>query len=104
MPNHMTMDADEIAARFYLINLAVSQVKNGTGTTNALIAQVTSPSPTDINNAIRAVKNTATADPLGTPCSPCTIISGSTTTRYYGLTTSECVAMGGTCPTKGPPP
>jgi hypothetical protein len=99
------MDADQIAARFYLINVALDQFKNGSISFNEVIFQTVSPSTNDINNAIAAVKTQTTTIINNVPtCNPCTITTNNTTTKYYGLTPSECTAMGGTCTVYSPPP
>jgi hypothetical protein len=91
--NTVAMDADEIAARFFLTNVALSDFKTGTITLNDLAKAHLAPSADDIAAAKLAIVNRFTRVPLIVTCNPCVINSKS----YYGLTRSQCLAMGGTC-------
>ena len=91
--NTVAMDADEIAARFFLTNIALSDFKAGTITLNDLAKAHLNPDPVDIAAAKVAIVNKFTRVPLIVTCNPC-MINGKS---YYGLTRSQCLAMGGTC-------
>jgi hypothetical protein len=91
--NTVAMDADEIAARFFLTNIALSDFKAGTITLNDLAKAHFAPGADDIAGAKLAIVNRFTRVPAITTCNPCRINGKS----YYGLTRSQCLAMGGTC-------
>ena len=91
--NTVAMDADEVAARFFLTNIALSDFKAGTITLNDLAKAHFDPDPADIASAKLAIVNRFTRVPTIAICNPCRI-NGK---NYYGLTRSQCLAMGGTC-------
>jgi hypothetical protein len=93
MANNVLMDADEIAARFYLASKMSADVKAGTQTLNGLSKAQTAPDAADITSAKQAVVNTSTKLTGVITCNPC-VINGK---NYYGLTPSQCSAMGGKC-------
>ena len=93
MANNVLMDADEIAARFYLASKTIGDVKAGTQTLNGLSKAHTAPDRADIDGAKQAVVNSSTQLAGVTTCNPC-VINGK---KYYGLTPSQCLAMGGKC-------
>jgi hypothetical protein len=93
MANPVTLDIEPIAARFYLTNKAISDVKSGGQTLNFLATEQSSPTAQEITNAIGAIKSSATQVSGLPTCTPCTINGQG----YYGLTPSQCSAMGGTC-------
>jgi hypothetical protein len=91
MANNVTLDADVIAARFYITNVAISDVKGGVETLNQLSNDQYQPSQSEIDIAIQAMGNPSTVVAGVPTCSPCTINNKA----YYGLTPSQCSAMGG---------
>jgi hypothetical protein len=93
MANNILMDADEIAARFYLVSKSIAHVKAGTLTLNGLSNALTAPVKTDLDAAKLAMVNPSTQVAGVITCNPC-VINGK---KYYGLTPSQCLAMGGKC-------
>jgi len=93
MANNVLMDADEIAARFYLASKTIADVKAGTQTLNGLSKAQTAPDRADIDAAKQAVVNPSTKLTGVITCNPC-VINGK---KYYGMTPSQCLAMGGKC-------
>jgi hypothetical protein len=77
--NPNPVDVEDALARFYLLNIALN------------IAS--SPSDNDIANAKTAILQESTSIPGVVTCRAC-VIKG---VNYYGLTPSQCSAMGGQC-------
>jgi hypothetical protein len=96
MPNMQTVDVEQIAAKWLLVNLAICKLDANTGSISDVKNALQGPSPTQLTTAINQLHQPNLVNCLGT-CNPCTV-GGQ---QYFGLTFSECVAIGGTCQGQG---
>ena len=89
--NFVQMDAELIGALFLISNQNNTRVRNGTSGTGILTG---SPTAAQVAQAKIDLHNSATTATVGeATCNPCTV-NGQ---KYYGLTQSQCLAMGGAC-------
>jgi hypothetical protein len=89
---NVQIDAEEIGARFLMINKRFDSYSAGPSSTKlqALLRVIKSPTGPDVTQAKKDLHNASTA---AQNCPRCQI----GTEIYYGLTNAQCMLMGGRC-------
>jgi hypothetical protein len=104
--NFVYMDAEEIGARFLLINVAFDAYKSNPIPDNlaAFETAITNPSDLDVNlakSALHEPNNSAAISVQTNPPATITVMTCPVCTvnnvPYHGLTPTQCKAMGGQC-------